>query len=128
MNKKVKRFIGCLLVAIIVIVNIIKTPAILLPVLGLVGIILLGAVICFLLKLKHKLDQEGKIDYGKIPDWVIVVAVIVVVGLVVMFLKQQQTLTIPTKLILSIVAGIVCCCFVTKKVNKDIKNDDNANE
>lgn len=74
MNKKVKRFIGCVLVAIIVIWNIIRTPAILLPVLGLGGILLFGSGLNFLLNQKDRLDQEGAIDYGKIPALVIVIA------------------------------------------------------
>lgn len=87
-KKKVKQFICFVLLAISVIWNIIKIPAIRLPVLRLVGIILLSFGICFLLNRKERLNQEGAIDYGKIPDWVIVLTIIVVGGLVVMFIKH----------------------------------------
>lgn len=69
-----KRLLGVVIIAIIVILAVIRTPQILLPVLGLVGIILFGAGLRFLLSLKDRLDQKGKIDYGKIPALVIVIA------------------------------------------------------
>lgn len=75
MNKKIlKRLLVVVIIAIIVILAVIQTPSILLPVLGLVEIILFGAGLRFLLSLKDRLDQKGKIDYGKIPALVIVIA------------------------------------------------------
>lgn len=115
MNKKnVKRFIGCVLVAIIVIWNIIKTPAILLPVLGLGGILLFGSGLKFLLNQKDRLDQEGAIDYGKIPDWLmVIVAIVVVVVIVLVVLK-------PTLTVGSLVGGVmvaICIIGYLKKNN-----------
>lgn len=85
MNKK--RFIGGVL-AVIVILSVIQTPAILFPVLGCGGIIILGAGLCALLKWKDRLDKEGKIDYGKIPDWAIIVVIVIIVIVVILFISQ----------------------------------------
>lgn len=75
MNKKIfKRLLAGVIIIAILIWNVIKTPAILPPVLGLGGIILFGAGLCFLLNRKDKLDRKGTVNYGKIPAVVIIIA------------------------------------------------------
>ena len=119
MNKKVKRFIGCVLVAIIVIWNIIKTPAILLPVLGLVGIILFGAGLIALLKWKDQKDANGEIDYNKIlPDWLmVIVAIVVVVAVVLVSLKL-------TLIVGSLVGGELVAVYLIHRLEKGNKDSD----
>lgn len=116
-NKKTfNRLLGFVIIAIIVIIAAIQTPEILLPVVVLVGIILFGAGLRFLLNLKDRLDQKGKIDYGKIPSVVIVIASVagtILVGYMV---------SIPLAIVAVIVGLILAILFYCRDKRKPKSN------
>ena len=127
MNEKMKRSLGSLIIAIIVILAVIQTPSILSPVLKLGGIVFIYKVLCFILKTKDNRDQKSAIDYGKIPDkFIAIVAIVAVIVILVVFLKPILTNVLDSgNLIGGVMVGICMCVMITKKTKKDLENDKN---
>ncbi|MCI8833246.1 MAG: hypothetical protein HFJ19_03495 [Clostridia bacterium] len=98
------------------------TTDILLPSLGLLGVILFGVVLITLLKLKDKKEANGEIDYSKIPKWFIVVVTSISVIVFVVFVFLKSTLTLG-----SLVGGVILAIYIIyrlEKSNKDKESDE----
>lgn len=130
MKKTVKRFIGLAIIAMIVIWNVLRTPAILEPVLQIGAIIVIGAVICWLLKAKDKKDAESESGnvYEKLPTWVVLLAValagIAVIKMVFPTLEVFKSVWAYGKIAGALILAIFIYCKIRKNAQKEIEDDD----
>lgn len=115
MSEKQKRLLGVVILVLILIVGVIQYPAILEPVLYLIGIIGIVKIVTGVLNAKDR-NQTWKRLVHKVPNIIFyAISILALCRLIYMLIKHLSLIIIG--------GGIVLAIFIGHNIDKNVKND-----